>query len=177
MFVGFIAVVVILMVIVGLMSTGALSSSNNSTFISEAKKAHEMISNMNGEAKFYYVGASETFTGIDTDYFVRANFAPSHLVVSNPGMIMADWEGWPSTIDPGGKYDLNNDGILDSPYTGAYVKVGGIAGDDLRILSHSLNDGNNVGFFLLKRKNNTIDPKFIKILEKEMASDSEFIGG
>ena len=177
MFVGFIAVVVILMVIVGLMSVGALSGSNNSTFIAEAKKAHEMISNMNGEAKFYYVGASETFTGMDTDYFIRANFAPSHLVVSNPGMAMADWEGWPSIIDLGSKYDVNNDGILDSPYIGSYVRIGGIAGDDLRILSHSINNGNNVGFFLLKKKNSSVDPKFIKILEKEMSSDSEYIGG
>lgn len=177
MFVGFIAVVVILLVIVGLMATGTLGGSQNSSYITEAKKTHTMVSNMNGESKFYYVQAGETFLGLNMDYFVRANFAPQNLVTTNPGMNSADWSGWPTSLDADSKYDVNNDGVLDSPYTGPYLKVGGVAGDDLRIIAHSISDGNYVGFHLLKKNGSSLSDDYIKILEKQLASDPEYVGG
>jgi len=176
MFVGFIAVIVILLIIVGLMSTGAISGSKNSNYIAEAKKVQAMLSNMNNEGSFYYSQASETFSGIDMNYFVRTRFAPTLMVTNNPGMNEDDWDGWP-TIDTGEELDADNDGILDSPYTGAYIKLGGTPGDQMRVIVTPINNGNQAGIFILKKKENTIPEEYIKILEATLANDPSYIGG
>jgi hypothetical protein len=176
MFVGFIAVVVILLVIVGLMATGSLGNSQNSSYITEAKKVHTLFSNLHAESKFYYIEGGESFSGINMDYFVRTDFAKSNMIINNPGMNEADWEGWP-TVDVGSDQDANGDGVLDSPYTGPYLKLGGTAGEDFRIIVTSINDGTHAGFFLLKKVGTTVPPEYIKILEKTLAADPSYIGG
>ena len=168
MFVGFIAVVVILLVIVGLMAISGTKNSQNSNYITEAKKVHAMLSNLEAESK-YYLARSENndFAGIDTNYLVEANFAPSHMVVNNPGMNSADWSGWPTGVDGG----------FPDPYTGPYLKIGGTAGDDMRIVIAPINNGKNMGIFIMKKKVNNIPPEYTKILEKELANDANYIGG
>ena len=176
MFVGFIAVVVILLIIVGLMSTGSLSGSKNSNYIAEAKKVQAMLSNINNEGSFFYSKKNETFSGIDMDYFVDSKFAPNYMVTDNPGMNEDDWDGWP-TIDQGEALDANDDGVLDSPYTGAYIKLNGTPGDQMRIIVTPINNGKQAGVFILKKKVNTIPEEYVKILESTLANDPSYIGG
>jgi len=176
MFVGFIAVVVILLIIVGLMSTQSLSGSQNSNYIAEAKKAQAMLSNLANEGSFYYSQADESFSGIDMNYFVHGRFAPKLMVTDNPGMDQDNWDGWP-TIDTGEALDADNDGVLDSPYTGAYIKIGGTANDQMRVIVTPINNGKQAGIFILKKKDNTLPTEFVKIFESVMANDSTYIGG
>jgi len=176
MFVGFIAVVVILLIIVGLMSTGSLSGSQNSNYIAEAKKVQALLSNVASEGSFYYTQGDESFSGIDMNYYANSNFAPTLLVTDNPGMNEADWEGWP-TIDKNERLDADGDGILDSPYTEPYIKLGGTAGDQMRIIVTPINDGKQAGIFLLKKKNNTLPADYVRILEQTLANDPAYIGG
>ena len=167
MFVGFIAVVVILLIIVGLMSTGALSSGSNADYLTEAKKVQALLSNVEGEAKFYSIEGDYSFKNLDMDYFTRVRFAPSNMVTANPGMSSADWEGWPTSADGG----------FPDPYTGPYLKIGGYAGDQIRLVVAPINNGQHAGVFILKQKVNTLDPDYVKILETTLAADPEYIGG
>ena len=163
MFVGFIAVVVILLVIVGLMSSGGNQTQDGARYITEAKKVKTVTHLMSGEAKFYYV-RNETFLGLTMDYFKDTEFAAEKFVPTS-NMSSDDWSGWPTA-----------DGGFPDPYTGGYIKVGGPAGDDLRIIATSINDGKNLAIYLVKRKDNNIDPTYLQILEKTLASDPNFVG-
>lgn len=170
MFVGFIAVIVILLVIVGLMSSGVLGGSQNSSYITEAKKAHSLLSSMRGESKFYYA-KGETFEGIGMDYYQANKFGGSQMKTDAGigGMNSADWDGWPTTSD--------NGGVFPDPYNGYYMTLGGTAGDDYRIIVTAVNEGRNASFFILKRKGTTTPEVFGKILEKTLSSDPSYIGG
>lgn len=166
MFVGFIAVVVILLVIVALMSSGALSGSDKAQYMTEAKKVHALFSQLQGESKFYYSQANESYTGISMDYFLMHDFAKG-LMVPNSNMVSADWEGWPAAADGG----------FPDPYTGPYIKLGGPAGDDLRVVVTSINNGQSAAFHILKKKGTTVDSSYLMILEKTLAADQNYIGG
>lgn len=166
MFVGFIAVVIILLVIVLLMASGALSSSDNSLYTTEAKKVHALFSQLQGESKFYYSGNNETYLGIGMDYFMNHDFAGQNMIASG-NMASADWEGWPTGVDGG----------FADPYTGPYIQVGGTAGDDMRIVASSINNGKAAVFFLLKKVGTTVPEQYTITLEKALAVDSNYIGG
>lgn len=166
MFVGFIAVIVILLVIVTLMASGALSGSDNSLYTAEAKKVHALFSQLLGESKFYYSGNDESYLGIGMDYFMEHNFAGKSMI-TNSNMAAADWEGWPTGVDGG----------FADPYTGPYIKIGGTAGDEMRVVVSSINDGRAAVFFLLKKVGNTIPEEFTITLERALSADSNYIGG
>ena len=176
MFIGFIAVIVILLIIVGFMATGGVSGSDNSTYITEAKKAQALISNLGSETSYYYIG-NETFNDLDMNYFVSHNFAPNLVVTDNPGMAKDDWDGWPDSIDSSKGLDADGDNELDDNYSGPYIKLGGSAGTQIRLIVGPVNGGNNAGIFILKKKDNTLDPNFVKILENTLSTDPTYIGG
>ncbi len=165
MLVGFIAVIVILLVIIGLFSSNLLSSnSKGAQYVTEAQKVNIMLSNMNGQAKFYY-GGHGSYKDISVQYFKDIGFKEAKIVNQDPsGSMDSDhWENWPTGVT--------------SPYTGPYIELGGSAGGQLRILVVPQNDDQNAGFFILKEKANTLDPTFLKILERTLAGDSAYIGG
>ena len=169
MFVGFIAVIVIILVIVVLMSTGALSGADSSKYVTEAKKTHALFSLLQGESKFYYSGNNESYLDIGMDYFMEHDFAGKQMKASG-SMASADWEGWPTNVD----------GAFPDPYTGPYIEVGGTAGDNMRIIGTSINDGKAAVFFLLKNTNATeaqLPDKFMKTLERTLSADSNYICG
>lgn len=166
MFVGFIAVVVILLVIVGLMTSGVLSGSDNSKYMTEAKKVHSMFSHLQGEANFYYAANSESYLGIDMNYYLKHKFAGSQMIPTS-NMAQADWEGWPTNVDGG----------FPATYTGPYISVGGTAGDEIRLIVTSTNNGKSAAFHVLKKKVNVIPESYLKVLEKTLAGDPNYIGG
>lgn len=166
MFVGFIAVVVILLVIVTLMASGALSSSDNSLYTAEAKKTHALFSQLQAESKFYYSANNESYLGIGMDYFMQHNFAGQQMIPSG-NMVASEWEGWPTGVDGG----------FPDPYTGPYIAIGGTAGDDMRIVASSINNGKAAVFFLLKKVGTTVPQEYTITLEKALAADSNYIGG
>jgi len=175
MFIGSMAVVVILLIVIGLMSSGSLSGSTNSSYITEAKKVQALMSNLGSEGLYYYTQGNESFSGIDMKYFLRSRFAPE-LMVPTSNMDKDDWDGWP-TIDKGEELDADNDGELDSPYTGPYIKLGGTAGDEMRIIVTPIDNGKHAGLFLLKKKENSIPEDYVNILEKTLANDPAYVGG
>ena len=170
MFIGFIAVLIILLVIVGFMMSGVLSSSQSGQYMTEAEKVHSLLNQASNITKFYYV-KDETYSGLTMDFFIKNKFNQNNIVVTDPngGMNSADWDGWPSTSD--------NGGVFPDPYTGPYIVVNGTAGTDVRIIVSPINNGQNAGFFIVKKKSSSIDPVFFKILEKSLSKDPLYIGG
>ncbi len=163
MFVGFIAVIVILLVIVGLMSTGALNSDSNS-YITEVKKIQEQLSIMKSETKFYYVGA-DSFTGLNADYYKNIKFG--YVVDTHPPLNSADWSGWPTGVDT----------PLADPYTGPYITFEGIAKDNVIAIPLSVNNGEAASIFIMIRNNSNLPISYKKLLEKTLATDQAYIGG
>lgn len=164
MFVGFIAVIVILLVVVATMSLGSKGPEDAAKYMTEAKNVQSLASHIRNETQFYYV-KNNTFTGIGVDYFATNKFAQNKIVATS-NMASADWEGWPAA----------EVGLAD-PYTGPYIAVGGTAGDNVRFIVTSLNGGNSVGLYMLKNKAATIPPAYLKALEQAMAQDQAYIGG
>lgn len=160
MFIGFIAVVIILLVIVVLMSTGTLSGTQNSQYITESKKVVALLSHLKNESKFYY-SKNETFEGIDMSYFDQHNFASDLMKYDT--LTDTEWSGWPIQVA--------------SPYTGPSIAIGGTAGDNIRIIVASDNNGQNAGFYMIKRISNPVNPDFNKVLEKTLSEDTTYIGG
>lgn len=168
MFVGFIAVVVILLVIVGFMSSGALNGgADTAAYTTEVKKIHALFSQIQGESKFYYSGNNESYSNISMQYFLDHKFAGSQMIPSG-SMASADWDGWPAAADAGSFAD---------PYLGPYIKVGGPAGDQMRIVVVPINNGKSAAFHILKKKVNTIPSQYVILLERTLASDPNYIGG
>lgn len=166
MFVGFIVVIIIILVIVVLMSAGS-SSGNTNTYTVEAKKIHSLINNMQNESKFYYASNNESYLNIGMDYFKKYDFAKGQMVDTS-NMNSADWDGWPTN---------DVDGGMPATYTGPYIKLDGTAGDDMRIITKSIENGKYAVFFILKNKNAVIPDEYLKALEKSLAVDSNYIGG
>lgn len=159
MLVGFILVIIVLLVVVGLFSSGVLKTEDGSKYIADATKVSTVISDLESSAKFYTINGS--YDGIKGDYLKESDFHPELL---EEGTLNSDdWENWP--VD------------LASPYTGTYVNVGGPAGDDMKILLVPLNNGESAGIYLIKRKNNSIDPRYLKVLERILAKNSKYIAG
>lgn len=166
MFVGFIAVIIIILVIVVLMSTGA-SSGGTSTYMVEAKKTHTLLSHMQNESKFYYAANNESYLNISIDYFAKYDFAKGQLV-TNATMNASDWDGWPTN---------DVDGGMPATYTGSYIRLDGTPGDDMRIITKSVENGKYAIFFILKKKVNSIPAEYLRTLEQALAADSNYIGG
>lgn len=163
MFIGFIAVVIILLVIVALMASGVFSGTKNSQYLTEAKKVHALLGHLKNESKFYY-SKNETFSGISMNYFNNYDFAADLMVYEE--LDSTKWDGWPVTDD-----------AFPAIYTGPSIKIGGSAGDDMRILVAPINSGKNAGFFLIKKKDSSVSPVFTKIIERTLAGDPAYIGG
>jgi hypothetical protein len=166
MFVGFIAVIIIVLVITILMSLGSSSGETN-TYTVEAKKVHALMSNLQNESKFYYSGHGETYLGISMDYFKQYDFAKGQLVETS-NMTDAEWEGWPTN---------DVDGGMPGTYTGPYIRLDGVAGDDMRIIANSVDNGKYAVFFILKRAGADIPEGYLKALERALALDPNYIGG
>lgn len=168
MLVGFIAVVVILLVIIGIMAVNGTQGDDGGRYAAEATKAAALISNLRDEGKFYYT-RGETFNGISMKYFEDIGFAEHQMVseLDNTGMSSNDWVGWPASG-------------LDDPYTGPYLPLNGPVGDNMRLVVVPLNKGQAFGIYLLKKANATdaeLDPKYLKVLERTLAKDSGYVGG
>jgi len=172
MLVGFIAVIVILLVIVGFMSSdGTGSKDGGARFITEAKKIAAMMSHMENESQFYYARV-ESYAGIGMDYFEDVEFQKDLMVHTDPDgpMLKEDWENWPDET------------VFPSPYTGPYIELRGPAAGEMRIIVAPLNNGQNMGIFIIKRifdnpEDSAIDPAFPKVLEKVLSFDPDYIGG
>jgi hypothetical protein len=167
MLIGFIAIIVILLVIIGVMSTGTNSEGNAGKYATEVKKVQTLISNMKNEAKFYYL-KTDSFKDISMKYYKDIGFADNVMVNSEDAdhedMNSNDWDGWPSS------------GITD-PYTGSYIKLGGTAKDDIRLVIVPLSKNKAFGIYVLKRKTADIPEGYLSMLEKVLSADSSYIGG
>lgn len=172
MLVGFIAVIVILLVIVALFSgSGTSAKDSGARYITEAKKVGAMLYHMKNESQFYYSRA-ESYNGIGMDYFSDIEFQRDLMVQTDPNgpMLKADWENWPSLT------------VFPDNYTGPYIELVGAGASEMRIIVAPLNSGKNMGIYIMKKiwanpSDTKLDPIFPQILEKVLSSDPDYIGG
>lgn len=176
MFVGFIAVIIILLVVVALMAIGSGDSSDSSKYNVEAKKVHALLSVMRDESKFYSLSQQGSYKGITMNYFADNEFAKGAIMYDS--INKDDWEGYPE-FTVGGSLDPINESDTAFPdvYNYPSIKLGGTAGDNMRIIVGSVDNGRNATFFIVKRKNTEIPELYIKTLEKSLSADSNYIGG
>lgn len=176
MFAGFIAVIIILLIIVALMITGSTDSSDSSKYNVEAKKVQTLLSAMRDESKFYSLSQHGSYKGITMNYFADNEFAKGALVYDS--IDKDDWEGYPE-FTVGGSLDpiSESDTAFPDVYNYPSIKLGGAAGDNMRIIVGSVDNGKNAVFFIVKRKGTEIPELYLRTLEKSLSADSNYIGG
>ena len=74
MFAGFIAAIVVLLMVVSLMMVGSGDNSDSSKYNVEAKKVQTLLSAMRDESKFYSLSQHGSYKGITMNYFSKNNF-------------------------------------------------------------------------------------------------------
>lgn len=172
MLVGFIVVIVILLVIIGLMfNSGTAGADQGAKYITEAKKIGTILYHLKNESQFYYA-RNESYAGIDMGYFADVEFQRDLMVQTDPDgpMRKADWENWP------------DESVFPDNYTGPYIELRGSAAKEMRIVVAPLNNGENMGIFIMRRifddpADSKIDESFSRVLEKVLSSDPDYIGG
>lgn len=176
MFVGFIAAIVVLLIVVALMVTGSGDNSDSSKYNVEAKKVQALLSAMRDESKFYSLSKHGSYKGITMNYFADNEFAKGAIMYDS--INKDDWDGYPEFI-AGGSLDPINDGDATFPnvYNYPSIKLGGTADDNMRVIVGSVDNGKNAVFFIVKRKNTEIPELYLKTLEKSLSADSNYIGG
>lgn len=176
MFIGFIAVIIVLLIVVALMAVGSGDSGDSSKYNVEAKKVHALLSIMRDESKFYSLSQHGSYKGITMNYFADNEFAKGAIM--RDSIKKAEWDGYPEFIT-GGSLDPINEGDTTFPDTYNYpsIKLGGTAGDDMRIIVGSVDNGKNAVFFIVKKKGVEIPELYLRSLEKNLAADSNYIGG
>jgi len=162
MFIGFIAVILILLIIVVIMSTGVTTSGSDADYFAHASKVKALISHMKGESQFYYSGNDQSFKDIDVTYFKDVGYDENYI--GHDTMLADEWKG------------------LSEDYTGDYLKLGGPAGDNMRIVVYSTDDGQGLVIAIVGKdadgdgEVDDVDPKYPPILEQVMRGDSAFLG-
>lgn len=172
MLVGFIVVIVFLLVIVGIMSgTGTSGVDQGAKYITEAKKVGSIIHHLKNESQFYYA-RNETYAGVDMSYFADVGFQRDLMVLTDPSgpMLKAEWENWPDKT------------VFPDNYTGPYIELRGAAAREMRIVVAPLNNGENMGIFIMRKvfanpADSNIDEVFPKVLERVLSSDPDYVGG
>lgn len=171
MFTGFVAVIILLIVIAGIIAVKALST-GGATYAAEVKKVQELISRMKGEAKFYYLANNESYSGFSIDYYKKYHFAEKNIGSGDNMVACSDtvttncWEGMPVNADN-----------VSSPYNGSYINLGGTAGDQIRIIAASLGGGTSAGIYIVKKKPSTVPEEYTFMLERALANDPSYFGG
>lgn len=176
MFAGFIAAIVVLLIVVALMISGSGDNNDSSKYNVEAKKVQALISAMRDESKFYSLSQHGSYKGITMNYFADNEFAKGAIV--NDSINKNDWEGYPE-FTVGGSLDpiSENDTTFPDVYNYPSIKLGGTAGDNMRIIVGSVDNGKNAVFFIVKKKDVEIPELYLRTLEKSLSSDSNYIGG
>jgi len=160
MLVGFIAVIIILLVIVGLFSSGTLNDKGGAgKYQTDATKALTVVGDLESSVRFYKINGD--YSTLTMDYFRDSNFHPE--LIESGTMASEDWDNWPIG--------------LPDPYTGDYIKLGGPAGDEMRLIVVPIDNGEGASIYLMKKKVNNIDPQYLKILEKTLAKNDKYVGG
>jgi len=159
MLILFFVVVIIILLSVAFMLTGNSANGSSARYATEVAKAGALFSDLDHQIKFYYSG-TETYAGFDNKFLLDNGF---HLDKTDTGnMIEADWENWPVG--------------LNSPYNGSFLFLGGVAGENIRIITKDIDNGNAVGIYILKKKGVNIDPNYTKLLEQSISKNFNFIG-
>lgn len=176
MFAGFIAAIVVLFIVVALMISGSGDNNDSSKYNVEAKKVQTLLSTIRDESKFYSLSQHGSYKGITTNYFSDNEFAKGAIVYDS--INKNDWEGYPE-FTVGGSLDPINEGDTTFPdvYNYPSIKLGGTAGDNMRIIVGSVDNGKNAVFFIVKKKGVEIPELYLRTLEKSLSADSNYIGG
>ena len=176
MFAGFIAAIVVLLMVVSLMMVGSGDNSDSSKYNVEAKKVQSLLSAMRDESKFYSLSQHGSYKGITMNYFADNEFAKGAIMYDS--IDKDDWEGYPE-FTLGGSLDpiSESDTAFPDVYNYPSIKLGGAAGDNMRIIVGSVDNGKNAVFFIVKRKNTEIPELYLRTLEKSLSADSNYIGG
>lgn len=176
MFAGFIAAIVVLLMVVSLMMVGSGDNSDSSKYNVEAKKVQSLLSAMRDESKFYSLSQHGSYKGITMNYFADNEFAKSAIMYDS--IDKDDWEGYPE-FTVGGSLDPINEGDTAFPdvYNYPSIKLGGTAGDNMRVIVGSVDNGKNAVFFVVKKKDAEIPELYLRTLEKSLSADSNYIGG
>lgn len=176
MFAGFIAAIVVLLMVVSLMMVGSGDNSDSGKYNVEAKKVQSLLSAMRDESKFYSLSQHGSYKGITMNYFADNEFAKNAIMYDS--IDKDDWEGYPE-FTVGGSLDPVNEGDTAFPdvYNYPSIKLGGTAGDNMRVIVGSVDNGKNAVFFIVKKKNVEIPELYLRTLEKSLSADSNYIGG
>ncbi len=176
MFAGFIAAIVVLLMVVSLMMVGSGDNSDSGKYNVEAKKVQSLLSAMRDESKFYSLSQHGSYKGITMNYFADNEFAKSAIMYDS--IDKDDWEGYPE-FTVGGSLDPINEGDATFPnvYNYPSIKLGGTAGDNMRVIVGSVDNGKNAVFFIVKKKDVEIPELYLRTLEKSLSADTNYIGG
>jgi len=187
MLVGFIVIIIMVLVIVGLMSVGNNADNKTGLYETQIKKIKVFINQIESEAILYH-GLKGTFNGFNPNYLQAHNIGKELYTDSDADLYNGDpmdgnhWEGLPSDFNCDGTADVDSNGKGTTDYLGAgrgvFLFKGYEPGNQKAIIINSCTNNNNdySKLIIVKYRNQTYDPNFDVLFEKEMSNYGTFYG-
>jgi len=164
MLTNLVVMAVAIVIMSGIMYVVNTNHNKAGVYAAQVKNTVAMMSNLENATKFYYIN-KDSYNGLTMDYYKDFGVNKQNYVEQADGESMSsdDWDGFPAD--------------LPDPYTGPYMEVGGPAHDEMRVVVLPLDNGQSFGIYLLKKKENSVPAEFTKMLEKTLATTTDFVGG
>lgn len=180
MLIGFIVVIIMILVIVGLMSVGNNSQGKTGVYETQIKKIKVFLNDIQSEAVIYH-GMKNDFNGFNATYLNSVGIGKELYVNSSASlahpMTKNNWEGLPDDFNCDGKSDSNTTDYLTDG-RGVFIFKGYTPGNQKAILINSC-DKTSKSYSeirFVKDKAATYDPEFDKLFENELMNYNFYYG-
>jgi len=180
MLIGFIVVIIMILVIVGLMSTGNGTDGNTGVYSSQIKKIEVLINSLETEGVMYH-GLHNNFTKFNANYLQGTNIAKELYTDSDASLnVPMDKNHWANL-----PVDFNCDGIVESNTTsylgagrGVFLLKGYVPGNQMALLVNSCKNTNTnyTEIRIVRQINFTYNKKFDTMLEQALMNYNFYYG-
>lgn len=182
MLIGFVIIIVMILVIVGLMAIGTSGGDDTGIYSAQIKKVKVLINNIESEAIMYH-GLKDTYKGFNAEYLSK-NGIGTELYTNNSSdvsvtMNKANWDNLPTDFDCDGTEEDTTVDFLSADYGGVFLFKGYEPGNQKAIIVYSCTDitGDNYAQIkFVQQKTKTYNTKFDEMLELELTEQDTFYG-
>lgn len=180
MLIGFIVVIVMILIIVGLMAIGNEGGGDTGLYSTQIKKLKTFINNVESEAVLYH-GMNNNFNGFNAKYLnsvkIGTELYSDNVADTATPMTKANWLGLPSDFDCDGVAEANNVNYMGAG-RGVFLFKGYIPGNQKAMIVHSCNTESETfsKIIIVKERTSTYETLFDEMLEMELSNYGNFYG-
>jgi len=185
MLIGFIVVIIMVLVIVGLMAVGNSNSGKVGVYSAQIKKLSVFVNNIESEGVIYH-GLKNNFEGFNANYLQSKKIGKELYTDSDADvpltMTKQNWDNLPADFDCDGTDEADTVDYLGKG-KGVFLLKGTEAGNQKAFLIHSCNGNGTtkpyteIRIIGVKAANKTYDPKFDQMLENVLMTTNSFYYG